>query len=190
MNFLKGFLIAVIAFLLQSCFNSDDHLFDASQAVDIKVETTLSNSMTDYSKIVKADTFNINDTVYFITTISPNKIIKVQDYQWLMDGKYCSSEYNFKKQITEPGYHKFTFMLKDYFGDMHYDSLEIWIAPSPTLNDSTFTPAEGTQAIDPYEAIYFTWSAKTEGINNATVRANVAILCSKIFCLILLTSFL
>ena len=57
MNFLKGFLVAVTAFLLQSCFNSDDHLFDASQAVDIKVETTLSNSMTDYSKIVKADTF-------------------------------------------------------------------------------------------------------------------------------------
>ena len=100
MNFLKGFLVAVTAFLLQSCFNSDDHLFDAAQAVDIKVETTLSNSMTDYSKIVKADTFNINDTVYFITTISPNKIIKVQDYQWLMDGKYCSSEYNFKKQIS------------------------------------------------------------------------------------------
>ncbi|WP_405322922.1 hypothetical protein [Fibrobacter sp.] len=167
MNFLKGFLIAVTAFLLQSCFNSDDHLFDAAQAVDIKVETTLSNSMTDYSKIVKADTFNINDTIFFITTISPNKVIKVQDYQWLMDGKYCSSEYNFKKQITEPGYHKFTFMLKDYFGDMHYDSLEIWIAPSPTLNDSTFTPAEGTQAIDPYEAIYFTWSAKTEGIKLA-----------------------
>ena len=74
MNFLKGFLVAVTAFLLQSCFNSDDHLFDAAQAVDIKIETTLSNSMTDYSKIVKADTFNINDTVYFITTISPNKI--------------------------------------------------------------------------------------------------------------------
>jgi hypothetical protein len=47
---------------------------------------------------------------------------------------------------------------------MHYDSLDVWVADNPILNDSVFTPANGTQAIDPFEAIYFTWSAKTEGI--------------------------
>jgi hypothetical protein len=58
-------------------------------------------------------------------------------------------------------------VLKDHFGDMHYDSLDVWIADNPILNDSVFTPANGTQAFDPFEAIYFTWSAKTEGIKLA-----------------------
>jgi hypothetical protein len=120
--------------------------------------------MSEASLNIKADTFHISDTIFFLTTITPNKVIKVQDYHWLMDGKYCSSEYNFKKQIDEPGHHKFTFVLKDYFGDMHYDSLDVWVATNPTLNDSAYIPADGTQAIDPYETIYFTWNAKTEGI--------------------------
>ena len=167
MKFLKIFAIATFASLLQSCFNSDDHIFNEADAININVDVALAKTITDVSSKVKADTFHVNDTIFFVTTISPNKIIKVQDYYWLMDGKYCSSEYNFKKQITEPGHHKFTFVLKDHFGDMHYDSLDVWIADNPILNDSAFTPANGTQAIDPYEAIYFTWSAKTEGIKLA-----------------------
>ena len=167
MKFLKIFAIAAFASLLQSCFNSDDHIFDEADAVDINVDVALAKTITDVTSKVKADTFHVNDTIFFIARISPNKIIKVQDYHWLMDGKYCSSEYNFKKQVTDPGHHKFTFVLKDHFGDMHYDSLDVWIADNPTLNDSVFTPANGTQAIDPFEAIYFTWSAKTEGIKLA-----------------------
>ena len=167
MKFLKIFAIAAFASLLQSCFNSDDHIFDKSEAIDIKIEAAIAKSITDLSSGIKADTFHVSDTIFFLTTINPNKNIQVQNYHWLMDGKYCSSEYNFKKQITEPGHHKFTFELKDYFGDMHYDSLDVWIADNPTLNDSAFTPANGTQAIDPFEAIYFTWSAKTEGIKLA-----------------------
>ena len=167
MKFLKIFAIAAFTSLLQSCFNSDDHIFDEADAIDINVNVALAKTITDITSKVKADTFHVNDTIFFITTISPNKIIKVQDYHWLMDGKYCSSEYNFKKQITDPGHHKFTFVLKDHFGDMHYDSLDVWIADNPILNDSIFTPANGTQAIDPFEAIYFTWSAKTEGIKLA-----------------------
>ena len=167
MKFLKIFAIVAFTSLLQSCFNSDDHIFDEADAIDINVNVALAKTITDITSKVKADTFHVNDTIFFITTISPNKIIKVQDYHWLMDGKYCSSEYNFKKQITAPGHHKFTFVLKDHFGDMHYDSLDVWIADNPILNDSIFTPANGTQAIDPFEAIYFTWSAKTEGIKLA-----------------------
>lgn len=167
MKFLKIFAIAAFASLLQSCFNSDDHIFDETEATNINVDVALAKSITDVSSKVKADTFHVNDTIFFIARISPNKIIKVQDYHWLMDGQYCSSEYNFKKQITDLGHHKFTFVLKDHFGDMHYDSLDVWIADNPILNDSVFTPANGTQAIDPFEAIYFTWSAKTEGIKLA-----------------------
>ncbi|SIN86931.1 hypothetical protein [Fibrobacter sp. UWB11] len=164
MKIFRIFAFATFASLLQSCFNSDDHIFDEAEAIDIKIDASLAKNITEVTSGVKADTFQVNDTVYFITTISPNKIIKVQDYHWLMDGNYCSSEYNFKKQLTEPGHHKFTFVLKDHFGDMHYDSLDVWVADNPILNDSVFTPANGTQAIDPFEAIYFTWSAKTEGI--------------------------
>ena len=167
MKFLKIFAFVAVASLLQSCFNSDDHIFDEADAIDIKVNASLAKTVTDISSGVKADTFHVNDTIFFAVSISPNKIIKLQDYHWLMDGKYCSSEYNFKRPITELGHHKFTFVLKDHFGDMHYDSLDVWVADNPILNDSVFTPANGTQAIDPFEAIYFTWSAKTEGIKLA-----------------------
>ena len=167
MKFIKSFIVASLACLLQACFNSEDYIFDEAETTDIIVEATLAKSMGDFSNITKADTFHISDTIYFLTTVSPSKSIKVQDFHWLMDGKYCSSEYNFKKQINEPGHHEFTFVLKDYFGDMHYDTLNVWIADKPILNDAEFTPAEGTQAIDPYESIYFTWSAKTEKIKLA-----------------------
>ena len=167
MKLLRGSIVFALAWLLQSCFDSDDHLFDEADAVEISVEASVARSITTSNQGIKADTFNIGDTVYFLTTVNPSKLINVQDYHWLMDGVYCSSEYNFKKEITEPGYHKFTFVLKDHFGDMHYDSLEIWAADPPTLNDTAFTPAQGTQAIDPHESIYFTWSASTEGVQLA-----------------------
>ena len=164
MKFLKTCLLVALAWLFQSCFDSDEHIFNGEETVEITVDASLARSMSVLIPSVKADTFTTSDTIFFLTTITPNKIIRVQDYHWLMDGVYCSSEYNFKKQITEPGYHKFTFVLKDHFGDMHYDSLEVWIADPPTLNDSAYVPASGTQAIDPYEAIYFAWSATTKGI--------------------------
>ena len=167
MKIFKIFAIAAFAILFQSCFNSDEHIFNESESTEIEIEASLARNSTDYSTIVKADTFHIGDTIYFLTSISPNKLIKVQDYHWLMDGKHCSSEFNFKKQINDPGHHKFTFVLKDYFGDMHYDSLDVWIADKPILNEKDFTPAEGTQTIDPNEAIYFTWSAQTNGIKLA-----------------------
>lgn len=167
MNIIKSSLFVALVLLLQSCFDSNDHIFDEADAIDISVETSLARSSITPSTSVKADTFHTGDTIYFLTTITPNKIIRVQEYYWLMDGAYCSSEYNFKKQISEPGHHKFTFVLKDHFGDMHYDSLDVWVSGNPTLNDSAFIPATGTQAIDPYEAIYFTWSASTEGIQLA-----------------------
>lgn len=167
MKIFKCCAIAAFSFFLQACFNSDDHIFDESESIDIKIDATLARSISETTAKVKADTFHVSDTIYILTTINPSKLIKVQDYHWFLDGKYCSSEYNFKKQISELGHHKFLFELKDHFGDMHYDSLDVWIADNPTLNDSVFTPANGTQAIDPYEAIYFTWSAKTEGIKLA-----------------------
>lgn len=167
MKFIKGFVTVAALWLLQSCFDSSDHIFDEADTVEISIDASLSTSMATPNPSIKADTFNLGDTIYFLTNIVPNKIIRVQDYHWLMDGDYCSSEYNFKRQINKPGHHRFTFVLKDFFGDMHYDSLDVWIAGNPTLNESEFIPAPGTQAIDPYEAIYFAWSSYTEGIKLA-----------------------
>ena len=101
MKFLRSFILAAVTGLFQSCFNSEDYIFDEAETTDIKIEASLAKSMSDFSTITKADTFHIGDTIYFLTSVSPSKIIKVQDYHWLMDGKYCSSEYNFKKQVTE-----------------------------------------------------------------------------------------
>lgn len=167
MRFLKFGLLATLSTLLLSCFDSDEHIFDETESIEITVVASLAKSATPVVPSVKADTFHIDDTIYFQTTIVPNKIVLVQDYRWLMDGEYCSSEYNFKQQIKKPGYHKFMFVLKDHFGDMHYDSLDVWVSDKPALNDSVFVPAQGTQAIDPYETIYFAWSASTPGIRLA-----------------------
>ena len=77
MKFLKIFAIAAFASLLQSCFNSDDYIFDEADAVDINVDVALARTITDVTSKVKADTFHVNDTIFFIARISPNKIIKV-----------------------------------------------------------------------------------------------------------------
>ena len=167
MKFIQTLIIVATVWFLQSCFDSSEHLFDEDEAIDITVEATLSHTMSTPVPSVKADTFNIHDTIFISATVSPSKVFHIQDYYWLMDGVHCSSEYNFKKQISKPGHHKFTFVLKDHFDDIHSDSLDVWVADNPVLNDSAFIPAQGTQAIDPYETIYFTWSAKTEGIRLA-----------------------
>ncbi len=167
MSFTKWCILAALATIFSSCFDSDDHIFNEAETIEITIDASLAKSATPVSPSVKADTFHISDTVYFQTTITPGKVIFVQDYHWLMDGEYCSSEYNFKKQIEKPGHHKFLFVLKDHFGDLHYDSLDVWISDNPNLNDTSFIPAQGTQAIDPYETIYFTWEASTPGIKLA-----------------------
>ena len=142
MKFIQTIIIAASVWLFQSCFDSNDHIFDEDDAINITVDAGLSKNIYTLTPSVKADTFYIHDTIYFSVSISPNKIFHVQDYHWLMDGVYCSSDYNFKKQIKEPGYHKFKFVLKDNFGDMHYDSLDVCIADIPVLNDSAFIPAQ------------------------------------------------
>ena len=167
MKFIQTLIIIATVWLLQSCFDSNEHIFDEDDSIDITVEVTLSHVMSAPMPSVKADTFNIHDTIFLLANVGPNKAVHIQDYYWLMDGEHCSSEYNFKKQISTPGHHKFTFVLKDYFNDIHSDSLDVWVAGNPILNDSAYIPAQGTQAIDPYETIYFTWSAKTEGIRLA-----------------------
>ena len=167
MKFIQTLIIAATVWLFQSCFDSNEYIFDEDDAIDIKIDATLSHAMSAPVPSVKADTFNIHDTIFLLAIVSPNKIFHIQDYYWLMDGVHCSSDYNLKKQIDKPGHHKFTFVLKDHFEDIHSDSLDVWVADNPILNDSAFIPAQGTQAIDPYETIYFTWSAKTEGIRLA-----------------------
>ena len=96
MKFIKSFAVAAIAYLLQSCFNTDDYIFNEADTSEIKVEASVSRSIIETTPLTKADTFLITDTVYFLTRITPSKVIKLQNYQWLMDGKYCSSDYNFK----------------------------------------------------------------------------------------------
>ena len=81
----QGFIVIAIALLLQSCFDSSDYIFDEAEATDITIDASLAHSMSTVSPSVKADTFSINDTIYFLTNITPNKIIRVQDYHWLMD---------------------------------------------------------------------------------------------------------
>ena len=86
MKFIRMSFIVAMAYLLQSCFNSDDYIFNESDATSIIIQASLARSLGESASNVKADTFHINDTVYFQTTVSPNKIIKVHGWQILRIG--------------------------------------------------------------------------------------------------------
>ena len=88
MNFIKAFFVVAAAYILQSCFNSDDYIFNEAETTNIKIESTLAKSLVETGSKIKADTFHIGDTIYFLTSVTPSRTINVQNYQWLMDGQY------------------------------------------------------------------------------------------------------
>lgn len=148
-----------------SCSDSDEYYFETSNGVEITMNVSISHTFDNSVDFVKADTFNINDSIVLQVNVQPSKSIKMKSYRWLLDGKPYKSDFSFKDRFTTPGHHKLTFEMEDYYGDMHYDSLDIWTAPPPELDVIHFLPANGTQEISTLGGTSFAWEAHTEGID-------------------------
>lgn len=129
------------------------------------MNVSVSHTFDKSTEIVKADTFDINDSIVLQVNIQPTKSIKMQSYRWFLDGSPYKSDFSFKDKIAKPGHHTLTFEMKDYYGDIHRDSLEIWVAARPVLDDSLYLPADGTQEVSTLGGLSFAWSAHTDSID-------------------------
>ena len=85
MKFLKTCLLVALAWLFQSCFDSDEHIFNGEETVEITVDASLARSMSVLIPSVKADTFTTSDTIFFLTTsINFSNIMqKCNDVHWI-----------------------------------------------------------------------------------------------------------
>ena len=146
-----------MALLCIACTNSDDFLYDESEATFIEVSAEMAYSFDSISERNKCDTLHPGDSLIFIANILPSKSIKIKRYIWTIDGNPFSYDFSFRSAIWEPGLHKVVFILETFFGDTLSDTLTLRISNSPALQDSLFIPAKGTQGIPTTGGLSFAW---------------------------------
>jgi len=151
--------LLILAFLIASCSDSDDFIFDQAEQTEISISAMLSTELDSINRKGKADTIHPRDTLTFIAEIDPSRSIRMQKYYWTLDGHRWASEFSFRTNIAEPGHHKIALVLIDYFGDTLSDTLNVWVGNPPVLNDSLIIPLTGTQGLSPDEALSFAWNA-------------------------------
>lgn len=144
---------------LWSCSNGDDSLYDENDSTDVSISAKMSADFDSIKTRLKTDTVYVGDTVIFIAEVNPSKSIRMQNYYWTLDDEYFASEFSFRKPIQSAGHHTVKFVLVDFFGDTLSDSLSIWAGNKPTLDDSVFIPATGTQELSTQGGITFAWNA-------------------------------
>lgn len=152
-------LICAIALLFAACTNSDDFLYDESEATFIEVSAEMAYSFDSLSERSKIDTLRPGDSLIFIANILPSKSIKIKRYLWTLDGDAFSYDFSFRSAIWDAGEHKVVFLLETFFGDTLSDTLTIHVSNPPVLLDSAFIPAKGTQGIPTTGGISFAWNA-------------------------------
>lgn len=151
--------LAAIATTLIGCTNSDDYLFDESEATFIEVSTEIATSFDTNSVRTKSDTLLPTDTVIFIANILPTKSIKIKHYYWTLDGEHFSYDFSFRSAIEKPGEHDLAFILETLFGDTLSDTLHIWVSRPPVMVTDKFIPAPGAQELNSVGGISFAWEA-------------------------------
>ncbi|MCF0225017.1 MAG: hypothetical protein HUK20_12170 [Fibrobacter sp.] len=155
-TFLRLPLLIFLA-LLYACSDSMDITFDESETRFISINAYTTRSFDLESDRKKQDTVSPGDSLIFLSTISPSKSIRLQRYYWNLDGKLFANEFSFKNALHEPGIHQMTFVLIDFFGDTLRDSVTLYVASHPTLDDTKFIPLDKTQSISPLEEMNFLW---------------------------------
>ncbi|MCQ2092613.1 MAG: hypothetical protein MJY85_08030 [Fibrobacter sp.] len=146
------------AAILCGCTQSDDVIFNESNAQHINVQAFFSKSLDSNTVGVKTDTINPGDSVIFLTSVYPSKAIRSRDYFWTKDGEFFAFEYNTKKAIFDPGYHQFNFVFIDFFGDTLIDTLHLYVGSTPELDNKNFIPANNTQYIGVNDFVNFAWN--------------------------------
>ncbi len=164
MRFLDLLKVWLGAFLVAAgicgCTDSDEYYYVDDKPHDIAVKAFITRTFDSTSVNVRQDTIRPGDSLVFLTEIYPSKSIRIQRYYWTLDGDQFASEYNFKRPIDEPGIHEVAFIFVDYFGDTLTDTLHVYVASPPELDDTNYIPRSGTQNVSPTSTINFAWSAK------------------------------
>lgn len=146
-----------ILFLL-GCGDSSDFVFDEKDTQYIQVEASIIRSFDDGSPRLKSDTIMPGDTLIFFSEISPSKAIRSTKMYWTLDGSIVANEFTFKDAIKDPGIHKMVFVFVDNFGDISSDTLTLYVATPPAIDQTHLIPANGTQNLNPQEPMNFSWT--------------------------------
>lgn len=158
---LLGFLIWVAALFFLSCDTGEGALFIKSETTEpITIDARVTQSL-DTSKVrTKSDTLHPGDSVIFLVSVYPSKAIRMQNYFWTINEKRRNAEFSFRTAFEKPGKQVAIFHLVDYYGDTLTDTLVLWISNPPTLNDSVFIPAKGSQQIAAENETAFVWNSE------------------------------
>lgn len=154
----KSFLLIFVTLLL-SCTNSDDYIFDESDATPIQVSAYMTSAFDPTESQVKCDTVSPTDSVIFIANVSPSKSIRTKKYYWTIDGNPLASEFSFRSAIDSPGKHNIAFILIDYFGDTLSDTLQLWVQNAPVINTSNVIPENMSNGMPTHGGVNFAWTA-------------------------------
>ncbi len=152
-------LILFTSFLIVACTNSDDYLYSESDSQPISISAKMAPELDSINLQSKADTIKVGDTLTFIAEIDPSRSIRMQRYYWTKDNEIFATEFSFRKGFSDPGHHSVALVLIDIFGDTLSDTLDVWVASPPVLNDSEFIPLAGSQGITSNGGVSFAWTA-------------------------------
>lgn len=145
--------------MLYACTNSDSYLYDGTGTTEVSVEAQMATTFDTSKAIIKSDTILEGDSIILIANVKPAKSIKTNDFYWTIDNMILSRDFNTREQIRSLGYHNIVFFLIDCFNDTLTDTLHLWVTKAPTIDTSTFLPADGAYGIPPNETIQFAWNA-------------------------------
>ena len=159
MTFRIAFFPVLFALLFFACTNSDEFLYDESNATPISIAASLSLEHDTTTKQGKTDSIYPYDTVAFIAEITPSRSIRMRESYWTLDGEVWAYEFSFRSCIPKSGHHTIAFVLIDNFGDTLSDTLQLWVGNPPVLNEKQIIPLPGTQRIPPENGISFAWNA-------------------------------
>ena len=152
------FSLCMASFLsLVSCSDSDSLLYDEGNHVDITIRAEMAHSYEIDSARVQVDTISPKDSLIFIGEINQSHNVRYREYFWTIDGKAFSTDLNFRKPVTEAGFHIICFVVLDNYGDTLRDTLRLWVSNPPIIETQGFIPAIGSQGLSPKEGITFAW---------------------------------
>lgn len=155
------FLACFTSLCFLSCDRGENTLYIESEiAVPITIDARVTHSLDTLKARTKCDTLNHGDSVIFLVSVYPSKAIRMQNYFWTINEEKRNSEFSFRTAFEKSGKQLAVFHLIDYYGDTLTDTLVLWVSKPPTLNDSIFIPAKGTQQLAVENGMTFVWNAE------------------------------
>jgi len=109
---------------------------------------------------LRADTLKPGDSVFFSSTISPSRNIKMSAIFWKLDSTVRPQISSFRAAFFTGGKHTVSFHVLDAFGDTLSDTVQIWISNPPVFGPQTL-PSTDSWGIPPHVAgTLFAWDCQ------------------------------